>query len=73
MAATSAGFSAIHEGDFDTDRNRQRYFLSVVRTDPVELDHINAVVAQLRELARMHDGDYDGWGCEVETEKADVR
>lgn len=73
MAAALAGFSAIHEGDFDTDRNRQRYFLNVVRTDPVELDHINAVVAQLRELARMHNGDYDGWGCEVETEKADGR
>jgi regulator of RNase E activity RraB len=29
-------------------------------------DHINAVVADLVELAEKFGGDYDGWGCEVQ-------
>ena len=38
------------------------------RVDPVDLDHINEIVHQLRERAVLHDGIYDGWGCMVVTE-----
>jgi regulator of RNase E activity RraB len=55
------------ESDHDTDESERRYFLNVVRTDPVTLEHINGVVLQLFELAKRYDADYDGWGFEVQT------
>jgi regulator of RNase E activity RraB len=36
--------------------------LNLTRSDPVTRDHINAVVADLVELAEKFGGDYDGWG-----------
>jgi regulator of RNase E activity RraB len=41
------------------------FFLNLIRSDPVTSDHINAIVADLVELAERFGGDYDGWGCEV--------
>lgn len=39
--------------------------LHLVRKDPVELEHIHAVVMQLTQLADANSGEYDGWGCPV--------
>lgn len=40
--------------------------LHLLRDDPVDLDHIHAVVMTLVELARAHGDDYDGWETSVE-------
>lgn len=48
-------------------KSRERpFFLNLTRSDPVIRDHINAVVAQLIDLAEQFNGEYDGWGCEVQ-------
>jgi regulator of RNase E activity RraB len=65
-AALECGFTMHSESDHDTESER-RYFLNLVRTDPVTLEHINEVVLQLFELAKQYGADYDGWGCEVQT------
>jgi regulator of RNase E activity RraB len=53
-----------HESE-DAQAAERPFFLNLTRSDPVTRDHINAVVAELVELAEQFGGDYDGWGCEV--------
>jgi uncharacterized protein (TIGR01619 family) len=63
--AVRLGFAIQHESE-DAKSRERRFFLNVTRRDPVTLDHISAVVAELVELAERFGGDYDGWGCEVQ-------
>lgn len=63
--AVHLGFGIQHE--FEDAKSAERpFFLNLTRSDPVTRDHINAVVAELVELAEKFGGDYDGWGCEVQ-------
>jgi regulator of RNase E activity RraB len=70
-AAIRAGFAAVSEGDHETDE-AGRYFLNVVRTETVTLEQVDRSVSELLELAKRYDGDYDGWGCEVQTNPGDT-
>ncbi|MCL2157313.1 MAG: DUF695 domain-containing protein [Methanobrevibacter sp.] len=42
------------------------YFLNVGRVDKVDYESVNDYVLYLWELAGKYNGDYTGWGCEVE-------
>jgi regulator of RNase E activity RraB len=70
VAAVRAGFAVVSEGH-ETDEGG-RYFLNVVRTETVTLDQVDRSVLELFELAKQYDADYDGWGCEVQTNPADT-
>ena len=65
-AAIGTGFSVQNESEEAERTDERPFFLNLVRTDPVAIDHINQVVLELVELAERFDGDYDGWGCEVQ-------
>ena len=64
-AAVRSGFRVQHESE-DTKSRDTPFFLNLTRSDQVTADHINAVVAELIELAEKFGGEYDGWGCEVQ-------
>jgi uncharacterized protein (TIGR01619 family) len=64
-ATIKLGFGIQHESQ-DVQSAERPFFLKLTRSDPVTLDHINAIVAELIELAEKFGGDYDGWGCEVQ-------
>lgn len=55
--ARAAGFSG------EVERRSGRWTVHLLRTDPVELEHIHGVVWGLHEMAERVGGDYDGWGC----------
>jgi uncharacterized protein (TIGR01619 family) len=67
LASVGAGFTVRSVSEHDTDKADRRFFLNLVRTDTVTLEHIDRVVLQLLELAKQYNADYDGWGCEVQT------
>ena len=64
-AVARLGFRVQHESEDPKSRDRP-FFLNLVRNDPVTVDHINEVVAELIELTELFGGEYDGWGCEVQ-------
>jgi regulator of RNase E activity RraB len=66
LASVGAGFTVRSVSEHGADKADRRFFLNLVRTDPVTLEHIDRVVLQLLELARQYNADYDGWGCEVQ-------
>lgn len=57
--AAAEGFAL--EGAPRNDEGDLPFGAQLYRDDPVELEHIHAVVMILVELAEAHDGDYDGW------------
>lgn len=63
--AIGAGFTVQSERDDGAVANERPFFLNLVRTDRVTVEHIDQVVVELLELAERFDADYDGWGCEV--------
>jgi uncharacterized protein (TIGR01619 family) len=65
-AAEKCGFRIKHESQDQKSRERP-FFLNLTRCDPVTRDHINVLVAELIDLAEKFGGDYDGWGCDVQT------
>jgi regulator of RNase E activity RraB len=62
-SARALGFDA-DAGPAD-ESGEARYPVQLTRPDATELDHIHDVVMNLIELAREHDGDYDGWGAPI--------
>jgi len=64
-AVETLGFQVRVEAHDALGQGERPYSLNLVRTDPVTMNHIDAVVLQLVELAGRFDADYDGWGCEV--------
>jgi uncharacterized protein (TIGR01619 family) len=67
-AARDAGFSL--ERAAHLEREELPYGAQVYREDPVELEHIHAVVMELFDLATAEAGDYDGWECAVERDES---
>jgi uncharacterized protein (TIGR01619 family) len=65
-AAVGSGFRVEHQNHDAGSRIDRPFFLNLIRRDAVTLSHINDVVMELVHLALRFDGDYDGWGCEVE-------
>jgi hypothetical protein len=50
---------------FSAEATLGRIGAHLVRTDPVELEHIHEVVCGLIDLVDRHGGEYDGWGAPV--------
>jgi len=62
-AAKARGFSG--KAGPTKDDAELPYTAALVRSDPVELEHIHEVVMDLIDLAEEHGGDYDGWGAPI--------
>jgi len=50
-----------------TERGDRRYAINVAKVQTTQLEMIDKTVLALCKLARLHGGEYDGWGCVVET------
>ena len=67
-AAVSAGYKVIDE-DFDEDPDSELpYGASLQRISPVDMETIDEITFELFDLAREHDGEYEGWGSQVVTD-----
>jgi hypothetical protein len=68
-AGARAGFrSAVAHQGFKTstkDTEKGDFALNLQRADATRLDHIHQVAWDLRQLAQMHGGTYDGWGAPI--------
>ena len=63
--------SEIEKQNFEVISSRQNednklYVLNAGRVDKVDYHSVNDYTLYLWELAREHNGEYDGWGCPVE-------
>jgi uncharacterized protein (TIGR01619 family) len=63
--AVKAGFRIASESDVKGDLP---FGLSVVRTQSVEQEHIDATVIELVRLAQRFEGEYDGWETPIVTQ-----
>ncbi len=63
VAARAKGFTA--EAGVTHESGEKPFSAQLIRSDPVELEHIHDVVMDVIELAEEHDGDYDGWGAPI--------
>ncbi|MBS0204536.1 MAG: DUF695 domain-containing protein [Planctomycetes bacterium] len=67
-AAVTAGYKVIDE-DFDEDPDCELpYGVSLQRISPVDMDTIDEITFELFDMAREHDGEYEGWGSQVVTD-----
>lgn len=65
-AAKSIGFTeveafAVEAGGDDDEDNPNPYGVRIARDDDWALVHLDALTNELHDLAREHDGHYDGW------------
>ena len=62
--------SEIEKQNFKVISSKQdeskKYVLNVGRVDKVDFHSVNDYVLYLWELANVHKGDYDGWGCPIQ-------
>lgn len=64
-AAVSLGYKLVEE-DFDEDPDCELpYGVSLQRVNPVDWDTIDGLTYELFDLARAHDGEFEGWGSQV--------
>lgn len=67
-AVTEAGYAVIDE-DFDEESDGDYpYGVSLQRISAVDWDTIDEITFELFELAREHNGEYEGWGSQVVAE-----
>ena len=63
--AANAGFKIMSESSVEGERP---FGISVIRTQPVEQEHIDATVLELLRLTERFEGEYDGWETSVITQ-----
>ncbi len=51
-----------------TEQGARRYPICIAKVQTTQLQVVNEAVLDLCKIAREHGGDYDGWGCVIQTD-----
>jgi uncharacterized protein (TIGR01619 family) len=65
QATAGSGYKVIDQDYNDEDGHEFPYGVSLQRVSPVDWDTIDEITFELFDLAREHNGDYEGWGSQV--------